>query len=304
MGSRQHVVPTDLAGERADKIVAVVAGLSRAVARSLIDRGFVMVDGAPVDPKHRLVAGTVLDIDVPVLRGLQAEDMPLTVLYEDDDVAVIDKPAGLVVHPGAGRATGTLASGLLARWPRLEGVGQEDRWGIVHRLDREVSGLLVVALTDVAYEALVGSLARRLVARDYAALVWGVLDAATGTIDAPIGRDPRFPSRMATQVEGRPARTHYRRTASWSGAGLSRLDVSLETGRTHQIRVHLASIGHPVVGDRVYGRPGPDSVDPLRVWLHAAHLGFDHPITGKRISVDSPLPADLNDSLAVLGPPD
>ncbi len=304
MGRTQHQVPGDLAGERADKIVAVVAGLSRAAARSLIDQGLVTVDGAPVDPKHRLVAGIELDIEVPVLRGLEAEDIPLTVLYEDDHVAVVEKPAGLVVHPGAGRATGTMAAGLLARWPRLEGVGQQDRWGIVHRLDREVSGLLVVALTDVAYEALVAALARRSVARDYLALVWGGLDAATGTIDAPIGRDARYPSRMATQVEGRPSRTHYRRTAFWSGAGLSMLEVSLETGRTHQIRVHLASIGHPVVGDRVYGRPGPPGVDPFRVWLHAAHLGFNHPITDQKISVDSPLPADLADSSAQLGPPD
>jgi 23S rRNA pseudouridine1911/1915/1917 synthase len=167
-----------------------------------------------------------------------------------------------------------------------------------------VSGLLVVALTEVAYEVLVDSLARRCVARDYLALVWGVLDAATGTIDAPIGRDPRASARMAVQVEGRPARTHYRRSAHWSGAGLSMLEVSLETGRTHQIRVHLASIGHPVVGDRVYGRPGPMGVDPRRVWLHAAHLGFDHPITGERVSVDSPLPADLQASLDLLGPAD
>jgi 23S rRNA pseudouridine1911/1915/1917 synthase len=167
-----------------------------------------------------------------------------------------------------------------------------------------VSGLLVVALTPVAYEALVASLARRTVARDYQALVWGGLDAATGTIDAPIGRDPRYPSRMAIQVEGRPSRTHYRRTAYWSGTSLSMLKVSLETGRTHQIRVHLASIGHPVVGDRVYGRPGPPGIDPLRVWLHAAHLEFDHPVTGERISVDSPLAADLRASLELLGPAD
>jgi len=300
----KYLVPNDLAGERADRIVAIVAGLSRAVARSLIDEGLVLVEGDPVEPKQRLEAGVELEFEIPVLHGLAAEDIPLVVRYEDDDVAVVDKPAGLVVHPGAGRATGTLAAGLLARWPGLEGVGQTDRWGIVHRLDREVSGLLVVALTEVAYEVLVGSLARRSVARDYLALVWGVLDAATGTIDAPIGRDPRASARMAVQVEGRPSRTHYRRTAHWSGAGLSMLEVSLETGRTHQIRVHLASIGHPVVGDRVYGRPGPIGVDPRRVWLHAAHLGFDHPITGERVSVDSPLPADLQASLDLLGPAD
>jgi 23S rRNA pseudouridine1911/1915/1917 synthase len=300
----KYVVPDDLAGERADRIVAIVSGLSRATARSLIDEGAVTVQGEPVEPKQRLHAGVELDFEMPVLHGLLAEDIALVVRYEDGDVAVVDKPAGMVVHPGAGRATGTLAAGLLARWPGLAGVGQADRWGIVHRLDREVSGLMVVALTDAAYESLVRSLAERSVVRDYKALVWGTLEAATGTIDAPIGRDPRASTRMAVQVEGRPARTHYRRTAHWSGAGLSMLDVSLETGRTHQIRVHLASINHPVVGDRVYGRPGPGGVDPHRVWLHAFHLGFDHPITGEPVSIDSPLPEDLADSLRVLGPPE
>jgi 23S rRNA pseudouridine1911/1915/1917 synthase len=299
-----HVVPADLAGERADKIVAVLADLSRSVARSLIDERLVTVEGGPVDPKQRLLEGVELTIEMPVLQRLEAEDIPLVVRYEDDHVAVVDKPAGVVVHPGAGRTTGTLAAGLLARWPDLEGVGQTDRWGIVHRLDREVSGLLVVALTGVAYEKLVAALKRRSVARDYRALVWGALAAATGTIDAPIGRDARFPARMATQVEGRPSRTHYRRAAHWSQAGLSLLEASLETGRTHQIRVHFSSIGHPVVGDRVYGRPGPAGVDPHRVWLHAAHLGFEHPVTGEALSVDSPLPEDLQASLDMLGPPD
>jgi len=303
MTSRYNV-PVDLAGERADKIVAAVAAISRSVARSLIDDGLVTVHGEPVDPKSRLLEGVELAIEIPARRGLEAENIPLVVRYEDDHVAVVDKPAGLVVHPGAGRATGTLAAGLLARWPGLAGVGQTDRWGVVHRLDREVSGLLVIALTEVAYEALVAALARRSVVRDYRSLVWGALDAATGTIDAPIGRDPRAPARMATLVEGRPARTHYRRTAHWSRAGLSLLEVSLETGRTHQIRVHLSSIGHPVVGDRVYGRPGPAGVDPHRVWLHAAHLEFDHPVSGERVSVDSPLPEDLAESLGALGPPD
>ncbi len=299
-----HVVPVDLAGERADRIVAVVAGLTRSVARSLIDEGFVTVQGVPVDPKQRLAEGAELEIEIQVSPGLEPEDMALVIRYEDDHVAVVDKPAGLVVHPGAGRTTGTLAAGLLSRWPELKGVGQTDRWGIVHRLDREVSGLLVVALNESAYESLVASLARRSVVRDYRALVWGALDAATGTIDAPIGRDPRAPSRMATRVEGRPSRTHYRRTAHWAGPGLSLLDVGLETGRTHQIRVHLSSIGNPVVGDRIYGRPGPPGVDPSRVWLHAAHLGFEHPVTGQPVSVDSPLPDDLQASVDVLGPPD
>jgi 23S rRNA pseudouridine1911/1915/1917 synthase len=297
-------VPIDLAGERTDRIVAVVAGLSRAAARDLIDQGLVTIEGRAVEAKQRLAEGVEMDIEIPPSSGLQPENIPLVIRYEDDQVAVIDKPAGLVVHPGAGRTTGTLAAGLLARWPQLEGIGQTDRWGIVHRLDREVSGLLVIALTGRAYEALIDSLARRSVTRDYLALVWGALDASTGTIDAPLGRDPRSPARMSVQVEGRPSRTHYRRIAYWSRAELSMLEVSLETGRTHQIRVHLSSMKHPVIGDRVYGRPGPADVDPRRVWLHANHLEFDHPVTDERISVDSPLPKDLQASLDVLGPPD
>ncbi len=299
------LVPGELAGERADRIVAVAAGLSRSTARNLIDEGLVLFQGRPLDPRQRLAEGVELSIEMPPEPRLEPEDIPLVVRYEDDDVAVVDKPTGMVVHPGAGRATGTLAAGLLARWPGLEGVGEKDRWGIVHRLDRDVSGLLVVALTSRAHEVLVEALASRLVTRDYLALVWGVFDAATGTIDAPIGRDPRAPTRMTIQAEGRASRTHYRRTASWSLPDLSRLEVSLETGRTHQIRVHLASIGHPVVGDRAYGRPGPPGIDPRRVWLHAVHVEFDHPAGRKRrISVTSPLPADLQTSLDRLGPPD
>jgi 23S rRNA pseudouridine1911/1915/1917 synthase len=295
------LVPSHLAGERADRIVAVVAGLSRRAARGLIDAGLVTIEGQPVDPKQRLVEGVELGIIPTADRRLQPEDIPITVRYEDDQVAVVDKPAGMVVHPGAGRATGTLAAGLLNRWPQLEGVGQTDRWGIVHRLDREVSGLLVVALTGPSYASLVEAVARRSLTRDYRALAWGAFDAATGTIDAPIGRDLRAPTRMAIQAEGRSARTHYRRTAYWSSTNLSLLDVRLETGRTHQIRVHLSSIEHPVVGDRVYGRPGPPGVDPARVWLHAINLEFDHPATGERISTQSPLPADLQVSLESLG---
>ena len=304
MNRTRHQVPPELAGERADKIVAVVAGVSRGTARQLIDSGRVTLAEHAVEPSQRLAAGAEFDIEVTTYHGLEPEDIPLIVRNEDDQVAVVEKPAGMVVHPGAGQATGTLAAGLLSRWPGLEGIGQTDRWGIVHRLDREVSGLLVVALTQPAYEILTESLARRTVTRAYRALAWGMFDSATGTIDAPIGRDPRSPTRMKVQAEGRPSRTHYRRTDYWSAAGLSMLEVNLETGRTHQIRVHLSSIGHPVVGDRAYGRPGPPGVDPLRVWLHAAHLGFVHPVTKEEVSVDSPLPGDLESSLQALGLPD
>lgn len=304
MTDARYLVTVELGGERADKIVAVLADLSRADARRLIDAGMVTVEGERVAPRARLAAGLELEVVMPPPTGLLPEDMPLVIHYEDDHVAVVDKAAGMVVHPGAGQSTGTLAAGLLARWPHLEGVGQPDRWGIVHRLDRDVSGLLAVALTDRSYESLVGALARRAVTRDYRALAHGGFTATTGTIDAPIGRDPRHPARMKAQADGRPSRTHYRRTSYWSRFDISALDVRLETGRTHQIRVHLASIDHPVIGDRTYGRPGPPEVDPGRVWLHASRLEFDHPVTAERVSVDSPLPPDLQTSLEFLGPPD
>jgi 23S rRNA pseudouridine1911/1915/1917 synthase len=304
MSSDRYVVPDDVGDERADKVVAVVANLSRAEARRWIDAGLVTIDGEPVVPRARLRAGTTIAVEPIPPSGLESEEMPLVVRYEDNHVAVVEKPAGMVIHPGAGQERGTLAGGLLARWPKLQGVGQRDRWGIVHRLDRDVSGVLAVALTGDAYEGLVAALARRAVIRQYRALVHGSLDATTGTIDAPIGRDIRHPARMKVQADGRPSRTHYRRRAFWSRHNVSALDVRLETGRTHQIRVHLATIDHPVVGDRTYGRPGPPDIDPGRVWLHASHLEFDHPITYERITVDSPLPADLQTSLEVLGPPD
>jgi 23S rRNA pseudouridine1911/1915/1917 synthase len=304
MNETRFEVPAELDGERADKIVAVLASLSRADARRLIDEGLVTVRGEPVAPKARLQSGNEIDVVISPRIGLVPEDLPLVVRYEDDHLLVVDKAAGMVVHPGAGQWTGTLAAGVLARWPQVAGVGQRDRWGIVHRLDRDVSGLLAVALTARAYEGLVQALANRRVIRDYRALAHGSFDATTGTIDAPIGRDPRHPARMRVLPEGRPSRTHYRRTAYWSRFDVSALDVSLETGRTHQIRVHLASIDHPIVGDRTYGHSGPPDLDPGRVWLHAARLEFDHPVTAERVSIESPLPPVLQLSLEVLGPPD
>lgn len=297
-------VPPELAGERADKIVAVLAGVSRATARRLVEEGRATADGRVVEAKERLAENVLLEIEASAPAGLQPEDVPFLVRYEDEQVAVVDKPAGVVVHPGAGRAEGTLAAGLLARWPDLAGIGQEDRWGIVHRLDRETSGLLVVARTQPAYEALTRAMAARSVTRDYLAMAWGLFEVPTGTVDAPIGRDPRRPARMAVLSEGRRARTHFRQLAAWHRPGMSLLAVRLETGRTHQIRVHFASIGHPVVGDRVYGRPGPPGVDPERVWLHAHRLVFPHPVRGEPITVESPLPDELRSSFGTLGIPD
>jgi 23S rRNA pseudouridine1911/1915/1917 synthase len=215
------------------------------------------------------------------------------VVYEDADVLVVDKPPGLVVHPGAGQSAGTLVNGLLARHPELAGVGEAHRPGIVHRLDRDTSGLLVVALTPTAYTTLVGALGDRRVERRYSALVWGVPEAPRGVIDAPIGRSPRQPTRQAVVAGGRPARTRYEVRARYDlPAELALLRCRLETGRTHQIRVHLASIGHPVVGDRDYGG-GRDALDVPRPFLHAEHLAFEHPATGAPMAIDAPLPADL-----------
>jgi 23S rRNA pseudouridine1911/1915/1917 synthase len=221
-------------------------------------------------------------------------------VWEDADVVVVDKPPGLVVHPGAGQGEGTLVNGLLARHPELAGVGEAHRPGIVHRLDRDTSGLLVVALTPAAYTALVIALGERRVERRYAALVWGVPEAPRGVIDAPIGRSPRQPTRQAVVAGGRPARTRYEMRVRYDQpADLALLGCRLETGRTHQIRVHLASIGHPVVGDREYGGQR-DALSVPRVFLHAEHLAFDHPVTGEALAFDSPLPPDLAAVLAGL----
>ncbi|HKY48119.1 MAG TPA: RluA family pseudouridine synthase [Acidimicrobiia bacterium] len=285
----EQVIPDRLAGERADKIVAELAGVSREKARRLFEQG-VTVDGSPVDPNHRISGGSI-EFARPVADiGTVAEDVPFDVRWEDEAVLVIDKPAGIVVHPGAGRKTGTLASGLLHRYPELEGIGQEGRWGIVHRLDQGTSGLLLVARTAGSFEFLTAEMAARRIHRSYLALVHGVPAMPTGTIDAPIGRDPVHPTRKKVVPDGRSARTHYRVKEEFGKTSL--LEVDLETGRTHQIRVHLSTIGHPVVGDRSYTRRA-DPVRVKRIFLHAARIVFNHPVTGAEIIVESPLPADL-----------
>lgn len=294
-------VPVELDGERADLVVARLAEVSRSVARQLLTDGGALVDGAAVPPRERLAAGMQIDFELPEpLPLLEAEAVDFGVRYEDEHLAVIEKPAGLVVHPGAGRRTGTLASGMMHRWPQVEGVGEGGRWGIVHRLDRDTSGLLVVALDADTYAGLQVAMSRREITRVYLALVHGRDIPPTGTIDAPLGRDPRHPTRFRVQRAGRPARTHYRNLAAWDGPGWTLLEVHLETGRTHQIRVHTASIGYPVAGDPAYGRAGGGIP---RLWLHATRLTFVHPITGKEIEVISELPADLRGVLERLGPP-
>jgi 23S rRNA pseudouridine1911/1915/1917 synthase len=292
-------VPVDLDGERVDKVVAVLGGISRSLARNIVDEGAVRVDGEEVTARQRIDAGSMIEFEVEGIGELLvAEDVAFTVRYEDEHLLVVDKPAGLVVHPGAGKNDGTLAAGLLHRYPQIHGVGEDPRWGIVHRLDKDTSGLLVVALTSETHRALSRMIAQREVERVYLALVDGLFDAPRGTVDAPIGPDPAKATRRIVTPFGRPARTHSRRIEAWESESVTLLEVTLETGRTHQIRVHLLAIGHPVIGDRWYGKPA--RVDAPRVFLHAARLAFDHPITGERVEVESPLPSDLQGVLDAL----
>lgn len=293
-------IPDSLDGERVDKVVATLGEMPRSEARVRCDDGSVLVDGEPAIAKARVSAGATITFPGPVAaEDLRAEDVEFGILYADDDVVVVDKPTGLTVHPGAGRPTGTLAGGLLARFPELAGVGERGRWGLVHRLDRETSGALLVGRTAEAHAKLVADLARRDVGREYVAGVQGTFDIPRGTVDAPIGRDPHRPRRRALIPTGRRAVTHYRMVRQWAAAGVALLEVTLETGRTHQIRVHLAGIGHPVLGDRLYG--GRDPITVPRLFLHAATLRFRHPASGEEMVVSSPLPSDLAAVLDRLG---
>lgn len=292
-------------GDRADKTIAVMLDISRSVARSIIEAGDATIAGNPVHVSDRLHTGDIVDtVAPPPDAPIEADGtVDFAIAYEDASVIIIDKPVGLVVHPGSGRTKGTLAHGLLAKFPELEGVGQKDRWGIVHRLDRDTSGLLVVARTDDAYGALTDMMRSRSIRRRYLTLVRGVFTNTTGTIDAPISRDVANRTRMRVAKEGRPAITHYRRLATWAHRDVSLLSVVLETGRTHQIRVHMRAIDHPIVGDPAYGRTSIAG-DPGRPWLHARQLTLEHPVSGETIDIISPLPSDLIDSLAMLGGPD
>lgn len=295
-------IPAALEGERVDRVVALVADVSRRQAVELIENGKVLLDGtAPDKPSFRVRAEAVLTVEVPpAAPGLIADpSVEVTVVHEDADVIVVDKQADLVVHPGSGVRDATLVQGLLTRYPELIDVGEPDRPGIVHRLDRGTSGLLMVARTEEAYADLVGQLAERSVARVYRTVVAGLVEAESGLIDAPLGRSPRDATRRAVVSGGRPARTHYEVLDRFTVAEVTSLECRLETGRTHQIRAHLAAIDHPVVGDERYG--GPPLPGLQRPFLHAAHLGFDHPTTADRLSFDAPLPADLAAVLEGLG---
>lgn len=291
-------LPDALAGERLDRVVAMLCDLPRSVAGELVDAGEVSVDGQVRRRRaDRLEEGQHISLVVPL-----ADDTPpvvadpsveVDVVHEDDHVLVIDKPAGLVVHPGSGNPTGTLVHGLLARYPEIAGVGEPFRPGIVHRLDRDTSGLLVVARTPEALDGLTDMLRDRTVTRRYRTLVWDHLTEPRGRIDAPIGRSAKDPTKMAVVVGGRDARTGYEVVRRYEEpVALTELVCNLETGRTHQIRVHLRAIGHPVVGDPRYAGARQSFPAP-RQFLHAEHLAFAHPVTGEPVAADSPLPADL-----------
>ena len=297
------VVTGDLGGERLDRALSQLASVSRSVSRSAIETGGVRVNGEVVTAPATKVAGgdELAFLTAPATESLRPEPVDFDVVWQDPHVAVIDKPAGIVTHPGAGHPTGTLAAGLLDRWPDLAGIGAPDRWGIVHRLDKGTSGLLVVAKTVPAYDGLRELIRHRRLQRRYLALVQMPMPIETGTVDAPIDRDPSRPIRRRVSPSGRPARTHYEQVAEWTAHGL--LEVRLETGRTHQIRVHLSAIGHPVVGDRTYGAAVREPADPGRPWLHSWRLAFEHPVTGDPVSCEAPVPDDLITSLHILGEP-
>jgi 23S rRNA pseudouridine1911/1915/1917 synthase len=296
---REALAPEEAAGRRLDEVVATLAGTSRAQAARWATQGLVEVDGRARPKAHRLRGGerlTWTPPPAPPAGRPAAEDRPLAVRYEDDRLLVVAKPAGLVVHPGPGHPTGTLVNALLGRAQTSlsAGGGAADRPGIVHRLDKDTSGLLLVAKDDATHLALTRELAAHRVERRYLALVQGRLPGETGTVDAPVGRHPRDRKRMAVVAAGgRRAVTHWRVLETFPAVQL--VEATLETGRTHQVRVHLASLRHPLVGDRAYGAD-PTLAARLgvaRPFLHAWRLAFTHPATGARIELTEPLPPDL-----------
>jgi 23S rRNA pseudouridine1911/1915/1917 synthase len=301
------------AGTRLDVwLAARFPDLSRTRIRALVDAGHVRVDGALLKASHRLKAGERVDAEIlpPPPEEMAAEAIPLRIVFEDEHVLVVDKPAGMVTHPGAGQRTGTLAAAVLAHAPEIAGVGGPRRPGIVHRLDKGTSGLIVLTKTPQAYESLTAQLARRTVSRRYLCLVHGALPRAEGVIDAPIGRDPRSRVRMAVTAEGRGKRAVTRFRVLERFPDVNYVECRLETGRTHQIRVHLASLGHPLLGDETYGRrivrkaPDPELAALIAglhgVALHAAGLGFLHPASGQPVELTSPLPNRIDNILSRL----
>ncbi|MGZ5440657.1 MAG: RluA family pseudouridine synthase [Thermoanaerobaculia bacterium] len=298
VGESQH-------GLRLDRALGeLFTDYSRNFLANLVTEGRVRIDGAPAaKPSQRVESGQRLEIDVPdaLPAGIASQDLPLTVLYEDADVAVIDKPAGLVVHPAAGHADGTLVNALLFHVKDLSGIGGEIRPGIVHRLDKDTSGVMIIAKHDAAHRRLTGDWNTERVRKEYVALVYGTPSSERGTVDAPIGRDPRDRKRMAVVAAGRAAITDYEVAERLRYVSLVR--CRLRTGRTHQIRVHMKHLGHPIVGDPLYSGPQWRGIPDKRVqkllsslgrqMLHAARITFAHPTSGEAMSFEAPLPGDF-----------
>jgi 23S rRNA pseudouridine1911/1915/1917 synthase len=274
------------AGERVDMLAARRLGISRSLVQRLIAENALLVDGMDTSPSFKVRWGQRVEARVPV-EGISSEEIPVPVVFEDEHILVVDKPAGLVVHPGAGNLSGTLVNALLNRG--IEGGDDPLRPGVVHRLDRDTSGLMILAKGEPAYSTLVGMMSARRVGRHYRTIVEGEGLPRTGTIDSPVGRDPDNPTLMVAGV-GKPAVTQFEALAG--AAGYTMLRVRIETGRTHQIRVHLSAIGHPVYGDPLYGKPVPGH----RLWLHAERLYFEHPVVGEALEFHSEIPQDLRDS--------
>lgn len=281
------------AGERLDTYLTLQgAGPSRSFLQKVIAGGGVFVNGRPARASYRLVAEDVVEVNLPdpVPLDVLPQTIPIEVLYEDADLVVVNKPRGMVVHPAAGNFDGTLVNALLARCGRLSGIGGVIRPGIVHRIDKDTSGVLMVAKNDLAHVNLAAQLRKHTISRRYVAVAGGVIKADEGVINAPIGRHPSERKKMAVVPGGRPAVTHFSVIERFRRATL--IEAELETGRTHQIRVHLAHVGHPLVGDPVYGTRNTFDMFPTQA-LHAMVLGFEHPRTGQYMEFTAPLPADM-----------
>lgn len=302
-GERFVLVPEGLEGERLDAALARLFGLSRSRAAELIGEGNVLVDGHPGVKSDRVLAGAPLTVTLPPPATLTVDQLPvpgMDIVYEDDDIVVVDKPRGVAAHPTPGWTGPTVLGGLLAAGHTVATTGAAERQGIVHRLDANTTGVMVVAKSERAYSALKGAFRNRTVSKTYHALIQGHPDPLRGTIDAPIGRHPSGDGRFAVIADGRPSVTHYDTLEAFRAASL--VDVKLETGRTHQIRVHMSALRHPCCGDFLYG------ADPVlaahigltRQWLHAVRLSFEHPADGREVSFASEYPVDLRHALDVL----
>lgn len=304
MAEKTRNFTVDHPGERLDKLIVThLSELSRAQVQVLIKDGHVKVNGAAVKPGVKLRGGEEITVTLPEEsdeQTIQPEQIPLDVVYEDDELAVINKPAGLVVHPGVGNTSGTLVNAIIARWKEIATMNDPDeRRGIVHRLDKDTSGLIVVAKNEVALADLMAQFQARTVDKVYIALLERTPKTPTGRIEAPIGRDPKQRKRMAVIRGGKPAVTEFRVLDDQFADGQALVEFHLHTGRTHQIRVHAAFIGCPIVGDRVYGFR-KQRTRMKRAFLHAARLAFNHPITGERMQFESELPVGLQQVMSKL----